>query len=161
MDYLREGKRTRERESVSKEVLCCNTLQHTATHCNTLQERERQQRGALLQHTATHCSTLQHTARERASAKRCFVATHCNTLQHTATHCSTLQHTATHCNTLQERERQQRGALSIYKYDYVCVRVCFWVWGYVCVFLEGSSVKVIWVCECVWACVAVGCSECR
>jgi len=30
--------------------LCCNTLQHTATHCNTLQ------------HTATHCNTLQHTA---------------------------------------------------------------------------------------------------
>jgi len=33
MDYLRERKRTRERESVSKEVLCCDTLQHTATHC--------------------------------------------------------------------------------------------------------------------------------
>ena len=62
MDYLRERKDTRERESVSKEVLCCNTLQHTATHCNTLQERERQQRGALLQHTATHCNTLQYTA---------------------------------------------------------------------------------------------------
>ena len=30
----------------------CNTLQHTATYCNTLQ---------LLQHTAAHCSTLQHT----------------------------------------------------------------------------------------------------
>ena len=42
--------------------LCCNTLQHTATHCNTLQ------------HTATHCNTLQHTA------------THCNTLQHTEVH---------------------------------------------------------------------------
>jgi len=55
----------------------CNTLQHTATHCNTPQ------------HTATHCNTLQHTA------------THCNALQHTATHCNTLQHTATHCNTLQ------------------------------------------------------------
>ena len=53
----------------------CNTLHHTATHCNTLQ------------HTATHCNTLQHTA------------THCNTLQHTARHCNTLQHTATHCNT--------------------------------------------------------------
>jgi len=34
------------------------SLQHTATYCNTLQ------------HTATHCNTLQHTA------------THCNTLQH-------------------------------------------------------------------------------
>ena len=38
------------------------SLQHTATHCNTLQ------------HTATHCNTLRHTA------------THCNTLQNTATH---------------------------------------------------------------------------
>ena len=39
----------------------CNTLQHTATHCNTL-------------HSIADCNTLQHTA------------THCNTLQHTATH---------------------------------------------------------------------------
>ena len=54
----------------------CNTLQPTATHCNTLQ------------HTSTRCNTLQHTAK------------HCNTLQHTATHCNTY-HTATHCNTLQ------------------------------------------------------------
>jgi len=60
----------------------CNTLQHTATHCNTLQLEAR--------HTAPHCNTLQHTA------------THCNALQlearHTAPHRNTLQHTATHCN---------------------------------------------------------------
>jgi len=31
----------------------CNTLQHTATHCNTLH---------TLQHTATHCNTLQQNA---------------------------------------------------------------------------------------------------
>ena len=31
-----------------------NTLQHTATHCNTLQR--------TLQHTATQCSTQQRTA---------------------------------------------------------------------------------------------------
>jgi len=30
-------------------ILCCGTLQNTATHCNTLQ------------HTTTHCNTLQHT----------------------------------------------------------------------------------------------------
>ena len=30
--------------------VCCNTLQHTATHCNALQ------------HTVTHCNTLQHSA---------------------------------------------------------------------------------------------------
>jgi len=90
-----------------------DSLQHTATHCNTLQ------------HTATHCNTLQHTATQTTmyiplersgEAKRRLVyeywqnrycntlqytATHCNTLQHTATLCNTLQHTATHCNTLQ------------------------------------------------------------
>ena len=63
------------------------TLQHTATHCNTLQHTATH--CSILQHTATHCSTLQHTA------------AHCNTLQHTAAHCNTLQHTAAHCNTLQ------------------------------------------------------------
>ena len=44
-------------------AMCCRvlplTLQHTATHSNTLQ------------HTATHCNTLQHTATH---------CTHCNTL---------------------------------------------------------------------------------
>ena len=70
-------------------LMSCHTLvplQHTATHCNTLQTSAT--RCNTLQHTATHCNTLQHAA------------THCNTLQHTATHCNTLQHTATHCNTL-------------------------------------------------------------
>ena len=43
-----------------------------------------------LQHTATHCNTLQHTAITLQ-----HTATHCNTLQHTATHCNTLQLTAT------------------------------------------------------------------
>jgi len=86
------------------------TLQHAATHCNTLH---------TVQHTATHCNTLQHTA------------THCNTLQHTATHCNTLQHhatgdrasislsifliqalhTATHCNTLQHNVTLQHTTL--------------------------------------------------
>jgi len=101
------------------------SLQHTATRCNTLQHtpseigRERRRyakRNArkwvvsythntrdiwmslcnTLQHNAKHCSTQQHPAK------------HCNTLQHTrvtyewvsATHCQTLQHTTTHCNTL-------------------------------------------------------------
>jgi len=64
-----------------------DSLQHTATHCNTLQRTATD--CSTLQHTATHCSTLQRTA------------THCNTLQHTAAHCDTLQHTATHRNTLQ------------------------------------------------------------
>jgi len=47
--------------------LLLSVLQHTATHCNTLQ------------HTA-RCNTLQHTA------------THHNTLQHTTPHCNTPHH---------------------------------------------------------------------
>jgi len=89
------------------QILSCNTLQHTATHCNC----------NTLQHTATHCNTLHHAAPHRAlllchysvcanlisrhSRYTFLAATHCNTLQHTATRCNTMQHTATHCNTLQ------------------------------------------------------------
>jgi len=80
---------------------CCNTLQHTATHCNTQVVVEVVHPNAQLQQTAVHCNTLQHTA------------THCNTqvvvevvrpnaqLQHIVIHFNTLQCTATHCNTLQ------------------------------------------------------------
>ena len=66
------------------------------TECNTLQ------------HSAMNCNTLQRTATQSA--------TQCNELQHSATHCNTLhrtwdvvkveigavldEHTATHCNTL-------------------------------------------------------------
>ena len=97
-----------------------------------------------MQHTATHCNTLQHTATTTCicyvknsitdGEKECMyltcntlqhIATHCNTLQHTATTttcicyvknsivdgekecmyltCNTLQHIATHCNTLQQQ----------------------------------------------------------
>jgi len=98
-----------------------HTLQHTATHCDTLR-----------QHTATpstHCNTLrQHTATtccHTPLATKLYhepmMPKHCNTLQHNATQCNTLQqHTATiyyhtplatklydesmmpqHCNTMQ------------------------------------------------------------
>jgi len=53
-----------------------------ASHCITLQ------------HTASHCNTLQ-TFEIRNTA----AASHCITLRHTASHCITLHHTATHCNT--------------------------------------------------------------
>ena len=83
-----------------------NTLQHTATPCNTLQLKGELQ---CPQHTATHCNTLQHTA-THCNTRHCnkpklkgelhcpqssppATATHCNTLQHTATYCNTLQHT--------------------------------------------------------------------
>jgi len=105
----------------------CNTLQHTATHCNA-QRFERVGSIAIvftdLRYTATHCNTLQHTAthleklcsrgnadvalqvhiqknsRSLLNSPYTCLSTHCNTLQHTATHCNTLQHTATHCTTL-------------------------------------------------------------
>ena len=70
-------------------------LQHTTTHCNTLQ---------TLQHTATRCLTLQ-TLRNTATHCRVeiprngkMISTNTAT-QPTATHCNTLQHTATHRNT--------------------------------------------------------------
>jgi len=54
-------------------VQLCSSVD-TATHCNTLH---------TLQHTATHCNTIQNTT------TRCNVlqhtATRCNTLQHAAT----------------------------------------------------------------------------
>jgi len=102
------------RQSCTRCQAARNTLQHIATHCNTLQQarqttnhakgwkylyyttyrrKKKKEEGNTLHHSttsaATRNSTLQHTA------------THCNTLQHTATHYSTLQHTATPCNTLQ------------------------------------------------------------
>ena len=99
----------------------CNTLEHTALHCdmlrhNTTRSRKDETRNGhwnasrysersshcnALQHTATHCNALQHTlnlqAHRNASwnperSSQLFTATHCNTLQHTATHCNTLQH---------------------------------------------------------------------
>jgi len=74
-----------------------NTLQHTATHCNTLQQQTAtrwfhktpRKRYPSSRHTAAHCNTLQH------------ISAHCSTLQHTAARCSTLQHKATQCNTVQ------------------------------------------------------------
>ena len=108
------------------------SLQHTATHCNTLQHTGGAARDAscrstcwnptqcntathcsTLQHTATHCNTLQHTygaARDASYRSTCWNSTQCNTLQHTAAHCSTLQHTATHCNTFMAQLKMPRIA---------------------------------------------------
>jgi len=62
----------------------CNTLQHTATHCNTLETDRLADGGSGFGAGKTQCT-----------------ATHCNILQHTAAHCNTRQHTATHGNTLE------------------------------------------------------------
>jgi len=78
----------------------CNTLEHTATHCIALQHTATHCN--TLEHTATHCIALQHTTfghRPTALYATWYQAT--ASLQHTATHCNTLQHTAAHyCNTL-------------------------------------------------------------
>jgi len=78
---------THEKWMSSSSATCCNTLQRTATHCNS-----------PLQHTLQ-----QPTCRVQTCAgplpMSSSPATRCNTLQRTATtHCNTLQHTATHCN---------------------------------------------------------------
>jgi len=68
------------------------TLQHTETHCNSLQLTTMLY--SKLQHAVTRCNMLQHTATNTAS--------HCNRLQHTeqtaqtATDCTTLHHAAIH-----------------------------------------------------------------
>jgi len=67
----------------------CNTLQHTATHCNTPHCN-------TLQHTATHCSTWRHTATRHTMLHH--TARCCTTLQHVDEHCNTLQHNAQHSN---------------------------------------------------------------
>jgi len=69
----------------------CNTLQRTATHCNTPQ------------HIATPHMPYSWWPLENSSQSKevCQTAsgTHCNTLQHAAPHRNTLQRTATHYHT--------------------------------------------------------------
>jgi len=80
-------------------------LQHTATHCNTLQYISTQAINAFGFHTSTLlcvdelCQTITHCN------------THCNTLQYTATHCSTPQHTATVCKTHTHRRSHHHSRI--------------------------------------------------
>ena len=84
-------------------VGCCSMLQgqqvqHTATHCNTMQRMRRiPTTRRILQHSETRCNTLKHTAAHCNTLQRMrHMLTTRRILQHTATHCNTLQHTATH-----------------------------------------------------------------
>jgi len=89
--------------------VCCNTLQYTAIHCNTLLQHAatpNDVRGSRYEEqvcAATHCHALQRPA------------THCNTLQNTAKYCNALQYTAAHFNTLQLRmvsgSKMQRASM--------------------------------------------------
>ena len=102
-----------------REIACtathCNTLQHTATHCDSGLQRVAACCSARdvaheQQHIAAHFNILQRCTRvgdsERVCVRECVgdseiacTATHYTALQHNATHCDTLQHTATHCST--------------------------------------------------------------
>jgi len=115
------------------DILNVNTLQHTATHCNTLQLKHVFHFRILppstvathiathcstLQHTAAHCNTLQHTATHCNTLQH--IAVHDNTLQHTTTHCSTLLHAATHCNILQHTITPCNYHLTLHTHLYSC-----------------------------------------
>ena len=101
-----------------------NTLQHTATHCTTPQQRlisslNMNLKSNTLQRIAKHCNTLEHTVT--------YYKTH-NTLQHAATRCNTLQHAATRCNTLQhtatpESPRGSVVGMCVCECMRACVRV--------------------------------------
>ena len=129
----RKGAKRRKREGQISFGYCktlqfsagnSNTLQHTATHCNTrmlaptLMSAKRNKQEWVKQNsdTATHCSALD-TATHCSALH--YTTTHCDTLQHMKAGvynherqqmekkwakpkpCNTLQHTATHCKTLQ------------------------------------------------------------
>ena len=106
-----------------------DTLQHTATHCNSLQQ------------IATHCNTLQHTAAHcnKLQCTGCPERARCNTLQRTATHCNALQHT---CNAGLERcgccraartHRSSPCARLPCMYIYVCIYTCARIYSCMCV----------------------------
>jgi len=82
----------------SRAALRCNTLHHTASHCNILQhivEKHIAPPGRTRntpQHTAQQKKALQCSGGGLQRARR--AATHCKTPHCTATHCITLQHTA-------------------------------------------------------------------
>ena len=106
---------------LSRSICCCNSLQLTATQCNT-RIITRSHLPTISQKSALQSFRMVLLVGELISEnlllrtraiiwRSCYhyhdccdslqhTATHCNTLQHTATHCNTLQHTATHCNTL-------------------------------------------------------------
>ena len=82
----------------------CNSLQHTATHCNILQRHVLLRRISLQvcnTYQRTHYTTTPRLASSYFLASMRHTTTHCNTQQLTATHCNTLQHTKTHCNIMQ------------------------------------------------------------
>jgi len=155
----------------------CNTLQYTATSCNTLLTGN----FFTLQHAASHCNTLQRFAMHFNTLQHS--ATHCNTLQHIeeavsrqaavirdffpcvqfySTHCSTRQHTATQCNTLQHTATHRKNCLSTGSYHprFVRVRSCMrWCCNSMCApsppcVVRRATPRSLHVCVYVCVCVS-------
>ena len=79
--------------------MLCNTMQHTATQCNTVQ----QYTCNALQRSATLYNTLHSSAILHTTVQHYVSAIHCNIVQHCTIHCNTVQHYASQCNTTQHR----------------------------------------------------------
>ena len=105
-----------------------NTLQHTASNCNTrlyrLANAEPQNAPCQQQHTATHCNTLQHT-------KTLCNHTHIQT-------CSTAGRYWANAEPQKTLRQQQRPGSSTSFRRWVDVSVCMCVCVYVCVSLSLS-----------------------
>jgi len=103
----------------------CNTLQHSATLCNTPQ-----QMCCQIQHNGEfpHCNTLQNI---------------CSPLQNTATHCNTC---VPHCNTLQHTATDalpSSPAVCLRPALVVCVCMCVCVCVCVCMSLQNSILQTL------------------
>jgi len=81
----------------------------------------------ILQHTTTHCNTLQHTATQKTAAAAQLPARGIH--QHIATYPNTLQHTATLCNTLQTTPQKKqlllRNCLRVGTINIITTIFCF------------------------------------
>ena len=76
----------------------CSALLTVRRFSEILRERRPMKPGLIhtLQHTTTHCNTLQHTATRFSFSSPSGQQ---NKATHTTTYCNTLKHTATHCIT--------------------------------------------------------------
>ena len=135
----------------------CNRMQHDATRIQSLMPtRFPSVVGSSLQHTATHCNTLQHTATQYTTLHH--TAPHYITLRHTAPHCNTTL--TSDANTfLKDRELIINGELEDVA---VCCSVlqCVAMYRSVlqCVAVYGSVLQCVAMYRSVLQCVAVCCS---
>ena len=117
-----------------------HTLQHTGSHCNTLQHIARCN---TLQHSATHCNTDSngHDPSSWANGSG-------HTLQHTATHCNTLQHAATQIAMAMTRVRELMGVdwLKALPPDIAVVKRHIQLCGYVCTNMNQKTHTGVWTC---------------